>query len=283
MILVFGAAGTCGSAVTRELASAGARVRAFVRNEERAASARAAGASDVAVGDLRHGESVERALQGATGVFYVGPRFVADEAFLGRLVVRLAARAGVERFVYQSALHSSVTELHHHVFKREVEEALYESELEYTILQPARFMHNIVPGWKKILGTGIYAEPFSADMPIADVDYQDVAAAAAIALTRPGYGRASFELCCDGMLNRRQRVALLGEVLGRPVASGEISVEAWLQAAGITDPYERDARARMFNYYDRCGFRGGNALVLRSILGREPTGFRAFLERQACA
>jgi hypothetical protein len=32
----------------------------------------------------------------------------------------------------------------------------------------------------------------------------------------------------------------------------------------------RDAMMRMMAHYDRYGFAGGNALVLRSILGREP-------------
>jgi len=30
--------------------------------------------------------------------------------------------------------------------------------------------------------------------------------------------------------------------------------------------------------YDACGFHGGNALVLRSILQREPRTLRAFLQ-----
>jgi len=34
----------------------------------------------------------------------------------------------------------------------------------------------------------------------------------------------------------------------------------------------------MFADYDRYGFHGGNALVLRSILQREPRSLQAFLE-----
>jgi uncharacterized protein YbjT (DUF2867 family) len=279
MILVFGASGTCGEAVTKALVKAGAKVRGFVRNEEKAAIARAAGASEIALGDLRNRESVENALRGATGVFYVAPRFVADEAFIGRMAVHLADRAGVQRFVYQSAMHSSVRSLFHHEFKREVEETLYESDLDYTILQPARMMHNIRSPWRKILSTGVYTEPFSADMPICDVDFDDVAEVSAIALTKPGYGRAAFELCCEGMLNRHQRVALFSEVLGRPIKSGDVTVDGWLAAVGISDPYEREARTRMFNYYDRFGFKAGNSLALRTILGREPRSYRSYIEQ----
>ena len=278
MILVFGASGTCGEAVTKSLVKAGASVRGFVRNDERAAIARAAGASEIALGDIRNAESIENALKGVTGVFYVAPKFVADEACIGRMIVRMAARAGVKKFVYQSVLHSNAKRLLHHELKREVEEYLYESDLDFTILQPARLMHNILSSWQKILSTGVYSEPFSADVPISDVDFADVAEVAAIALTKSGYGRAMFELCCEGMLNRHQRIELLSDVLGRPVKSADISIEDWLAKARISDPFEREARTRMFDYYDNFGFKGGNALVLRSILGREPTSYRSYLK-----
>ncbi len=278
MILVFGASGSCGEAVIKALFSAGAQVRGFVRNEERAAIARKAGASEIALGDLRNMDSLRRALQGVTGVFYVAPRFVADEASLGRLVIRMASAAGVQKFVYQSVLHSKIRTMLHHECKREVEEALCASDLEFTILQPARLMHNILPSWPKIMGSGVYAEPFSACAPISDVDISDVAEVAAMALRKPGYARASFELSCEGMLNRQQRVALMSELTGRPIIAADITVEDWLDKAGISDPYEREARSRMFNYYDACGFKGGNALVLRNILGREPRSFRSYIE-----
>jgi uncharacterized protein YbjT (DUF2867 family) len=281
MILVFGAAGACGAAVVRTLAQRQAAVRGFVRGEVRAAPARAAGANEIVIGNLRDPASVRAALEGAQAVFYVAPRFASDEGALGRMVVREAARSGVRRFVYQSAMHASAQWLLHHEQKRQVEEALYEVDMEFTILQPARFMHLVVAPWRKIVESGIYAEPFSADAPIADVDYQDVAEVAARALTDPGYAYASFELCAEGMLNRHQRVVLLSEAMGRPVRSGDITVDEWLAKAAITDPYEREARTRMFEYYDRHGFRAGNPRVLRALLGREPGCLRSFLARTA--
>lgn len=279
--VVFGAAGYCGASVVGALSRRGAAARGFVRSEMRAMVARAAGASEIATGDIRNPSSLRAALEGAYGVFYVAPRFASDEGALGRMIVREASRAGIRKFVYQSAMHAAVHELLHHEYKRQVEEALYETDMEFTILQPARFMHNILAGWPAIAAKGVYAEPFSADAAICDVDYEDVAEVAALALTEPGYGNATFELCAEGMLNRHQRAALLSEVIGRPVESGDISIEEWLAKAGITDPYEREARTRMFQYYDRHGFRCGNKLVLRALLGREPTSYKQFLERTA--
>lgn len=276
--LVVGAAGTCGGLVTRALAGKGARVRGLVRSEERAKAALAWGATEIAIGDTRDGASVAEALRGVGGVFYVGPRFVPDEAAIGRMVIEAACRAGVRKFVYQSVMHSCVAAMVHHEAKRQVEEALCRTEMEFTILQPARFMHNITPSLKKIAASGVYAEPFSDTVPISDVAYADVADVAALALTRHGYGGAIFELSADGMLNRQDRAALLSEALGRPVRAAVESVDTWLAGARIADPYEREARKLMFDYYDRHGFRGGNAVILQCLLGRPPASFRSFLQ-----
>lgn len=281
MILVFGSAGECGAAVTRALVRRGAQVRGFVRSEARAAVARAAGASEVRVGDLRSTASVEDAVKGVSGMYYVAPKFIPDEAAMGRMVIAAATNAGVRTFVYQSVMHSSSRVMLHHAAKGEVEEALYRSSLDFTILQPARLMHNIVASWKKIQSTGVYMEPFSADVPISDVAFDDVAEIAASALTGSGYERVTLELCAAGMLNRHQRAALLSEAMGRPVRAASGEVDAWLASAGIEDPYEREARRLMFNYYHEFGFMGGNDLVLRSVLGREPTSYRRFLQRTA--
>ena len=225
MVLVFGAAGTCGAAVVRALVRNGAKVRGFVRTATRAQTARDAGASEVVVGDLRDVASVDAALDSVRAVYYVAPRFIADEASIGRMVIQAATRAGIERLVYQSVMHSNARAMLHHEAKREVEEALYESALDFTILQTARMMHNITPAWHNIARSGTYVEPFSSDVPIADVDYDDVAEAAAIALTRDGFGKATFELCADGMLNRHQRASLLSTAMGRPVQAGSCSVD----------------------------------------------------------
>ncbi len=284
MIVVFGAAGMCGVAVTRALTRAGLKVRGFVHREESRPLAQDAGAAEVMAGDLRCLDDIERVLAGATGVFYLSPKFVADEAQIGRALVDAAERAGVRRFVLQSVLHSCDGRMLHHEAKREVEVVLHGSTLEFTILQPARFIQNLQLSWNEILATGVYQEPFSCEVPISDVDYEDVAEVAALALAHDGYACATFELCTEGMLTRRQRAVVLSEILGRPVTARTQFLEEWLatdEKARLMTPFEREARAAMFRHYDSYGFRGGNAFVLRSLLGRQPTTYRACVERIA--
>jgi uncharacterized protein YbjT (DUF2867 family) len=285
MITVFGAAGACGRSVVKFLRQRGASVRGVVQSEARGDVARAAGADEIAICDLRRIETVEAAVAGASAVFYLSPKFIGDEASIGRMVIDAVIRAGVKRFVFQSVLHSTDSKMLHHEAKREIEAALHESELEFTVLQPARFMHNVSMQLDSIIASGVYDEPFSSDKPIADVDYDDVAAVAALALTEPGYSRATFELSAEGMMNRHQRAKILSDVLGRPVEARQTALDKWLASkpARALSPFEREARALMFSNYDQYGFQGGNGFVLKALLGRAPNTYRTFLTAAVAA
>lgn len=112
-ILVTGASGFVGSAVARALVARGASVRALVRD----ASPRAhlAGlALEFVTGDLRHAESVRRAVAGTRFLFHVAADYrlwaldpeeiVATNVGGTRLVMEEAMQAGVERIVYTSSV-----------------------------------------------------------------------------------------------------------------------------------------------------------------------------------
>ncbi len=74
---------------------------------------------------------------------------------------------------------------------------------------------------------------------------------------------------------------MMTELLGRPIEAAQPDFNDWAAAAHIPDGPLRDGLERMYTDYDLYGFPGGNALVLRSILGREPRTLRAFLEERA--
>lgn len=79
------------------------------------------------------------------------------------------------------------------------------------------------------------------------------------------------------MVDRVEMAALASEVLGRPVVAGEVPRQQW--AAQLPEGPLRDGLARMMAHYDVYGFPGGNALVLRAILGREPRTLEQFPSR----
>lgn len=56
-------------------------------------------------------------------------------------------------------------------------------------------------------------------------------------------------------------------------AIGDLSNEA----AGIPDGHLKDGLKAMYAHYDKCGFPGGNSLVLAAILKREPRTLSQFI------
>ena len=271
-ILAVGAAGKFAGLVVPELAKRGAHVRGLVSKAEQISVARDHGAVEVAVGDLRDRASLDAALLGIERVFYIAPAFLSDEAEVGLAMVEAAEAAGVRRFVFSSVIHPVLTELPNHAAKGPVEQAVLDSGMEYTFLHPALFFQNYAAGWQRVVQSGVLAEPWSDATRFSRVDYRDVAEVAAIALTTGTLLYGTFELCAEGALDRREAAALIAEVLGRDIRPQRIDPDAM-------GP-EAQPRRPMFDHYDRHDLRG-NALTLRTILGREPRTLRAYFAELA--
>jgi uncharacterized protein YbjT (DUF2867 family) len=268
-ILSIGAAGRFGGLVVPELAQRGAKVRGFVRNATQGDVARRLGAAEFAVGDLRDLASLAAALKDVGSVFYIAPAFMVDEAEVGVRIVRAARQAGVRRFVFSSVIHPTLSALVNHSAKAPVEEAILVSGMEYAFLQPTMFFQNFAESWPEVQKTGVLSQPWSIETRFTRVDYRDVAEVAAIALTEDRLTFGTYELCADGALDRREVAALISEVMGRTVKAGRSS-------SGNSPP----AMKAMFEWYDTHGLLG-NALALRSILGRQPRTLRAYFEELA--
>jgi len=278
MILVLGASGYTGLAVTRALAARGMEVRGFIRNADAAAGVRAAGAAEIVVGDLLDLRAVEGAAKGVDGIFFIGPRFLAEEAALAKAVIDIAVRAGTRRFVLSGVYHPSIRALVNHRSKRDTEDHLYQTDLEFTVLQPARFMHGLLlSSWTRIVEEGLLDDAFAADVKMAYVDYCDVAEVAAIAFCEDRLVRGTFELSADGQHTLHEVAAALSATLNRSVRAERVALLDYSPAGSLlTNPYSADGFRRLRSYYDRHGFHGGNSLVLAAILGRAPNDFAAF-------
>src|SRR6185437_10913518 len=111
---------------------------------------KALGITETILGDFRKDADVRRAVEGAASVFHVPPRFTEDEAAIGLRVVAAARAAGVGHIVFSSAFHPQMRKMDHHWSKLLVEEAVIESGLPFTILQPSMFMQNVRVEWSVI-------------------------------------------------------------------------------------------------------------------------------------
>lgn len=123
------------------------------------------------------------AAAGVDGVFHINPAFAPNESELGVAMVEAAKAAGVPKFVLSGVIHPSLSKMVNHHAKLAVEEALYESGMAFTNLQPAMFMQTLEGGWKAVMESGEIGLPYSKRAKACYVDYRDVVEVAARALT----------------------------------------------------------------------------------------------------
>jgi uncharacterized protein YbjT (DUF2867 family) len=275
-VLMVGATGQYANLVVPELKQRGATIRALVRNSDKAETARQQGVDETAIADLNDSDSLRAAAMGVDGVFHINPAFAPNEAELGVAMVEAAKAAGVQKFVFSGAIHPSISKLSNHAAKRPVEEALY--GMEFTVLQPTMFMQTLDNGWDAAIEQGRFSLPYSKSAKASYVDYRDVAEVAALALISDQLGYGTFELCAPGMVNRIELAAMMSEAIGRTIEAGEPSFGQWAEAAHLPEGSKREGMGTMYANYDQYGFPGGNALVLRAILGREPRSLRQYIQ-----
>src|SRR5918992_4079051 len=234
VITVTGSTGTIGSELVRLLSEAGAPTRAVYRN---AANTRAPTGVVWVKADLRDEAALEPVLAGTTRLFLLS----GNDAGFGKLQIetlRAAERVGVEHVVKLSALgassHSNSGVAREHW---EVEQALQQSTMTWTMLRPHAFMQN----W-----LGEVAESVRADgaiySPIADgrvpfIDTRDIAGVGAEALLKPEEhaGRRYF-LTGGEAVGFADVAAVLSEATGKPVRYVPISMEearSRMQARGL--------------------------------------------------
>ena len=279
MILITGAGGKTGRSLIKALSKLES-VCAFVRREEDAATVAELGAQKAVVGDMGDQKAIRSAMQGVRSVYHICPNMSPDEAVIGKLAIDEAWKARIEHFVYHSVLHPQTEKMNHHWQKLRVEEALFESGLPFTILQPAPYMQNLLAGWVGIVEEGVLRVPYSVNSRFSFVDLEDVAKVARTVLTEPEHLNATYELAGTAPLSHVEVAEILSLALRREVRAERTEIRDWrLRASGLSG-YALETLVGMFEYYDQWGL-AGNSSVLRLLLGREPTSVESFVERTA--
>ena len=151
MILVTGAAGKTGLAVIGALAGRGEAVRALVHRSDQSQKVQDAGAFESVRGDMTQKAALDEAVKDIKAVYHICPNVSPYEVEIGRNAIHACSEHGVIRFIYHSVIHPQTRDMPHHWAKLQVEELLFQSGLDYTILQPAAYMQNIMGSWKRIL------------------------------------------------------------------------------------------------------------------------------------
>lgn len=215
-IVVTGATGNTGSLVIEALCERGLPVVAMARSEANRRRLRERGI-DVVHGDFDDPPSLVAALEGAEKAYLV---CTPDEHLVRRetAFVRAAERAGVKHLVkcsaYAAAIDGETRNLRSH---GEIERALMESKLAWTIVRPHGFMQTFtLAAWDLIRNAGVLAFP-GGDGAVPLVDVRDVAAVVVHVLTTPGHECKAYDVTGPEALTFARQAEILGEVLGRPV------------------------------------------------------------------
>jgi uncharacterized protein YbjT (DUF2867 family) len=272
VILVTGATGKQGGATARHLLGRGYVVRALTRDtgSESAGELKRLGA-EVVQGDMDDRGSVQRAVEGAYGVYSVQNFWETGferEVEQGVTLADEAKRAGVEHFVYSSvgSAHRN-TGLSHFESKWKIENHLRGIDLPHTIFRPVWFMENWEGFRSWILG-GTLALPLDPGVNFQQVAVDDIGAFAAHAFDNPQQwlGRA-VDLAGD-----EQTVGQVAEtfsgVIGRRVEYQQVGWDDYLNSAG--QEYHD-----MFRWFQEVGYDAEIASVRRE--GPKLTSFEEYL------
>ncbi len=283
MIIITAAQGNQGKLLIPRLLAAGHALRACVRSEASAQALRALGVSDIIVGDISDPDAMARAMDGVEKVYHIGPALNPKEREMGFAAVDAARAAGVKHFVFSSVLHAILTDLIQHEIKRDIEEHLISSGLEFTILQPSNYMlpMRLQPAFE----TGVFRLSWALDRYQSMVELGDVTeVAAAVLADSEHHAGATYELVAPGRYTAHDIARVISGVLGRDVTAERIDADVFLRRFLQVDTldlasYEVRVARAISARYSRQDFIG-NPNVLGWLLGRPPTTFDQFVQKQ---
>jgi uncharacterized protein YbjT (DUF2867 family) len=318
-VAVTGASGFVGRHVVRELLEHGYRVRALVRDMERARSvlprSDGADALTLVTGDAADGRAAAELVGGAGAVIHLvgiireaeGQTFAKAHVGTTRAVVAAAKGAGANRFLHMSALgvHDDGKTAYQRT-KYEAELLVRRSGLDWTIFRPG-LIHGadgefirMAAGWsrkhtgpgaflpyftKKLHGTNPAGGPLGyGDPKVAPVAVEDVARAFVAALSRPESVGEVYNLVGSETLTWPELLAFLRD----SVPGGNDA----LQPRGIPSDLAAHAAtaAAKLGLGGLLPFDAGMAIMggcdsvaslfkVKAHLGLEPAGFRARLRQ----
>ena len=188
-VLVLGATGDQGHPLLTRLMDAGFTPVAALRNPDALQGTEFAHVETVQA-DLYDTQSMISAAKGIDAIAANLP-FVFDRemaASLGNNIAAAANENGVKKIVFNTSCFVAETDNDNsaHDGRRDIEQAIINSEAAYAIFEPKVFMDNLIRSWNKpaIVNQGIFAYPAKPDLLISWICLDDVAAYMVEALSR---------------------------------------------------------------------------------------------------
>lgn len=283
VIAVVGSTGTIGARLVGRLATRGHEVRAIARNPGESVE----GVEPFAA-DLTEPDQALTALEGATGVYLTPPEAGDDplrvEARVSHNVINAAAKHSVEHLVMHTALRADRGDTGARVLdnKTDIEHAVADSGVGYTILRPAWFLQNLW-GAREYLEQGVVSLPWAGDMVWAATDVEDIVTAAVAFLERGPAGRG-FDVHVPGGITGQQIAEAATKVLGHDVSyhEAQIPTRDYVEGFPISNAH-KDIYAELFDYFRSTTYLGDPGSIIETLDDFEPRGLEDFLRDELFA
>ena len=279
MILLTGATGKTGGEAARQLVAKGARLRALVRNADKAATLKAAGV-ELVVGDIGDAATVRRALQGVERALLILPNGKQQQAHEMQFT-DLAKTAGVQHLVKMSSMEAvahaqtPIPQAHW-----AVEEHIRASGIPWTVVKPNFFMQNLLASAGSIKTQRRFSLPMgNGTTGMADI--RDIGAVCAEVLTGPVTGGRhagkSYEITGPEVLTFYDVAARFSEVLGARVEYVPMPMEQFrTRMTGVLEPWHLNAVCELFREIAETGLDHTTG-TFRQLTGRDPISLGQFI------
>lgn len=254
--------------------------------------------AEVFESDISSLNDCRKLLAGATSVYHVGPSLHSRETEMGFNMIDAAVAEGqkvgsaFKHFVFSSVLGTQHRNLMQHDLKSRIEERLFLSPLNFTILQPTNFMDAFPVAWLAEQSNPTLERLWTPDIPNSVVALQDLAAAGVRVLKeREMHYFAQYPLCSTLPISDAEIIRIIEKRIGKDVilkspsfetgvdhlaavlfgdkssgiyAGDQVDANMKYPAADddIRPDISRDEAERLVLFYNRRGLRG-NPSVLR--------------------
>ncbi|MFE9848565.1 NmrA/HSCARG family protein [Streptomyces sp. NPDC005576] len=237
-IVVTGATGPQGRAVTRHLLDGGWQVRALTRNPEGAPAKALAGAgAQIVRAQMEDISSLVDAAEGAYGLFSVQPTVgspgtaadfsAEDEVRWGMNIAEATHTAGIKHLVFSSVAgadrHDSEALPQNLISKWQIEQHLAKLGLPATILRPVSFMENYTGEYA--LQGGNLISGIAPEAPLQIMAVDDLGFVTELAFSRPQEWIGRSTTLAGDELTPVQIAAHIETAIGRPLPYAQIPME----------------------------------------------------------
>lgn len=245
-VLVMGATGRQGGAVVDELLSRGHVVRAMTRKPQGKKAQRLIGLGvEVVRGDYGDPVSLLAAMDELERAFFYSG-FSRNELQESKNVIEAARQSGIRHLIYSSGAAADPENGMTGSVKAQVELALRDSGVPFTVMRPVSFMENFRGRQKRTIEQGV-VDSRAPDRQVYFIAIADIGFFVAEAFDRPDEWLGRGENIAGDQMTLTELTQTFGAVLGRDIEYVRKPLEEYLQ--GFPPPLRP-----LFRWYDEVGY-----------------------------